>query len=150
MMSGLRSHLEYTITWVSLRSGIASSGIFCIEYQPATTAAAISRKTATRLCAENSMILLIMLSSRGSGPDAAGSAGAPATRGRTQLTFRIDQKIPGRHDPLAGLQPAHDLDASVKLPSGAHIARFQIPIAAIDKHHLPQPRVQDRTLRNRQ
>src|SRR5664280_2705358 len=60
MMSGLRSHLEYTITWVSERSGMASSLVFFMDCQPKRTAAPTSRNTRNFRFAENSIILLII------------------------------------------------------------------------------------------
>ena len=59
MMSGLRSHREYTITCVSLKSGIASSGTFLIDHTPNAVANAVVRMTRNRLLAENSMMRLI-------------------------------------------------------------------------------------------
>src|SRR4051812_19926606 len=60
MMSGLRSQRVYTITCVSLRSGMASSGMVRIDHNPARQATAVSVNTTRRLFAENSMILAIM------------------------------------------------------------------------------------------
>ena len=60
MMSGLRSQREYTITWVSLRSGMASSGTCRMDHQPATQAARVSAKTRKRFFAQNSTIAPIM------------------------------------------------------------------------------------------
>src|ERR1035437_2287354 len=64
MMSGLRSHLEYTITWVSERSGMASSFVFFIACQPKSTATPTNRSTRNFRRAENSISLLIMGSLR--------------------------------------------------------------------------------------
>src|SRR6266568_3494205 len=61
MMSGLRSHLEYTITCVSDRSGIASSFVFFIECQPRSRATPMNRKTRNLFFAQMSIIRLIML-----------------------------------------------------------------------------------------
>src|SRR5438093_4685953 len=55
MMSGLRSQRENTITCVSERSGMASSGTLFMAYTASATANAVSTMTMKRLCAENSM-----------------------------------------------------------------------------------------------
>src|SRR5262245_52181919 len=49
------------ITWVSERSGIASTLVFLSECQPRRTATAVKRNTKNRLCAENSMTRLIIV-----------------------------------------------------------------------------------------
>src|SRR6266567_4953555 len=61
MMSGLRSHLEYTITCVSDRSGIASSFVFFSECQPRSRATPMNKKTRNLFFAQMSIIRLIML-----------------------------------------------------------------------------------------
>src|SRR5260370_18430948 len=48
------------MTWVSLRSGVASSGTVVIAHQPATHAAATTAQTRILLLTEKSMIRLIM------------------------------------------------------------------------------------------
>ena len=55
MMSGLRSQREYTITCVSDRSGIASSGTRRIDQTAIATASPVSASTRNLLRAENSM-----------------------------------------------------------------------------------------------
>src|ERR1051326_525349 len=118
-MSGLRSHREYTITCVSLRSGIASSGMVRMDHQPAATAAATSVNTTSLLRPENSMIVLIM-------------------RERSfELRFGIDQKRSGGDDALARTQAAQDLDPIVDAVADFDGARLQTPVALIDKHRLP-------------
>src|SRR3990172_6940488 len=117
MMSGLRSQREYTMTCVSLRSGIASSGPPFIEYPPATTATATSTKTMNRFLAENSMMALITgvpfvlrrlgRRSLGSGSRLRFRRPHPFSR-RLQLALRIDQERAGRHDALARCQAALD------------------------------------------
>src|SRR5262245_43394738 len=107
---------------------MASSGMFCIEYQPPMTAAAISRKTTIGFRAESSMMRLIMLGSRWSGP-----------RCRVQLAFGIDEEIAGRYDAFAGFQAAQDLDTIVELPPRLHVARLQVSVLFVDENHLPQP-----------
>src|ERR1700751_2812768 len=48
------------MTWVSLRSGMASSATRCMDHQPATQAANTSAKTTTLFSTEKSMMRLIM------------------------------------------------------------------------------------------
>src|SRR5206468_2567886 len=98
---------------------------FRIEYQPPITAAAINRKMAIRFCAESSMIRLIMFGSRGG----------------VQLALGIDEKVAGRHDPLAGFESAEDLATAVELAPGLDVARLQKSVVAVDEDHLPQPGV---------
>src|SRR6516162_8632558 len=59
-MSGLRSQREYTITWVSPRSGIASTGMCSIDHTPHAHAIATSRKISALLRAEKPMSRSIM------------------------------------------------------------------------------------------
>src|SRR5215471_15012546 len=49
-----------TITWFSLRSGIASTGVFTVAYMAQTVSAAATVNTRKRLRIEYSMILSIM------------------------------------------------------------------------------------------
>src|SRR5690348_5491537 len=110
------------MTCVSLRSGMASSGMFSRAHQPPSAAAATSKKTRNRLRAENSMIVLIMVRSR---PHSC-----------FQLALRINEKVSGGDDPLAGFEPAQDLNASIGFGADFHFARLEIAVAAIDKHRL--------------
>src|SRR5579862_2315905 len=100
MMSGPRSQREYTITWVSLRSGMASRGMVFMDHTPAAAANNMSMNTANLLRAENSIIRLIMSVS-------------PASRGHRvfQLGFGIDQKCARRHHALTGFEPAQNLNS---------------------------------------
>src|SRR5689334_11735303 len=82
---------------------MASSGMLCIEYHPATTAAAMNRKTAIRLRAESSMIRLIMLYSRGA-------------RRRAQLALRDHLRV-------AQVGNGVERDALDRIPSGHHRRR---------------------------
>src|SRR5579871_2398709 len=124
------------MTWVSLRSGMASSGSVCSAHQPVTAAAATSRKTSSRLRAENSMIVLIMIGSR--------------RRSGFQLAFRIDEKIARGHDALAGFQPASNFDAAVRLLADADLARLEEAVPAIDEDHLSVARIEHGRLRHDQ
>src|SRR3974377_1118432 len=53
------------MTWVSLRSGVASRGMVTLAHQPATQAPAMAANTASLCLTEKSMILSIILSSGG-------------------------------------------------------------------------------------
>src|SRR6266540_3715743 len=103
---------------------MASSGMFCIAYQPPVTAAATNRNTIMRFRAENSMTRSIMRCSAG---------------GCLQLALRIDEKVAGSHDAFAGLQAAEDLCAIAQLLPDLHCSRLEDAVAAIHEHHLPQP-----------
>src|ERR1700675_532387 len=60
MMSGLRSHRDTMMTWVSLRSGVASTGRCTIDHAPQRQPAATKAKTNNLFRAENSMMRLII------------------------------------------------------------------------------------------
>src|ERR1700741_5134750 len=64
MMSGLRSHRERMMTWVSLRSGVASSGRCIIDHAPQMQAAATNAKTRNLFRTEKPMTRLIILTPR--------------------------------------------------------------------------------------
>src|SRR5437899_2410736 len=61
-MSGLRSQREYTITCVSLKSGMASSAACFMDHQPARQAAATAAKIRNLFLTEKSMIRLTTMS----------------------------------------------------------------------------------------
>src|ERR1700680_2510173 len=63
MMSGLRSQRDKIMTWVSLRSGMASSGRCIMDQAPQVQAAATSTKTRYLFLTESSMIRLIIRAS---------------------------------------------------------------------------------------
>src|SRR6202035_3725154 len=58
MMSGLRSQRDRMMTWVSLRSGMASSGRCIMDQAPQAQAAATSAKTRNLFFTENSITRL--------------------------------------------------------------------------------------------
>src|SRR5689334_11735301 len=82
---------------------MASSGTLSIEYHPATTAAAMNRKTAIRLRAESSMIRLIMLYSR---------------RARRRAQLALGGKLG-----VEGVGNGVERDALHRIPSGHHRCR---------------------------
>src|ERR1700680_1020875 len=63
MMSGLRSQRDKIMTWVSLRSGMASRGRCIMDQAPQAQAAATSTKTRYLFLTENSIIRLIIRAS---------------------------------------------------------------------------------------
>src|SRR5215510_3426905 len=71
MMSGLRSQRERIITWVSLRSGVASSGRWNMAHVPQMQAAATKAKMRNLFRTENPMTRLVILAPR------SGNGGAP-------------------------------------------------------------------------
>src|SRR6266542_4728382 len=151
-MSGLRSQREYTITCVSLRSGIASSGTARIDCTPATTATPTSTNTMKRFFAENSMmasITAVPRVRRGRGLRrrrrrcarlAAGGLlrrrGAHAARRGFQLALGINQEHAGRHHALARGQPACNRDAVAEAFPNDDGPRLEISAAEIDEHRL--------------
>src|ERR1700740_1370686 len=64
MMSGLRSQRDRMMTWVSLRSGVASSGRCIIDHVPQRHAAATNAKIKYLLRTEKVMRRLIILPPR--------------------------------------------------------------------------------------
>src|SRR5438105_3818283 len=132
-MSGLRSQREYTITCVSLRSGIASSGMCVIDHVPPATAAPTRRKIRNLLRAENSMMRLIMLMF----PGTCGVSRVRRSGGRLlELALRIDQEVARSYDPLPRLKAAQNLHAITQPFAGLHLARLEISISAIHEHGL--------------
>src|SRR5882672_6014413 len=63
MMSGLRSQRERIMTWVSLRSGIASNGRRVADHAPQKQLAATRAKIRNLFLIEKSMIRLIIRAS---------------------------------------------------------------------------------------
>src|SRR4051812_14957385 len=106
------------MTWMSLRSGIASSGTVVIDHQPATTATVTRMKTIKRFFAENSMMALItavscMWIGRGAAVLLVLWRAHSACR-RLQLALGVDEERAARDDTLAGRQPFCDRDAIAK------------------------------------
>src|SRR5690348_652210 len=64
MMSGLRSQRDRMMTWVSLRSGVASRGKCVIDHVPQMHAAATKAKMRNLFRTEKLMRRLIILASR--------------------------------------------------------------------------------------
>src|SRR6266700_2780325 len=85
MMSGLRSHLLYTITCVSERSGIASSLVLLSEYHPSVPATAVNMKTMNLLRAQISMIRFII----GQLPASIRSTATTHHRSRARMPLRL-------------------------------------------------------------
>src|ERR1017187_4539368 len=141
-MSGLWSQREETITWVSLRSGSASSGTVRIAHRPPMMAAATRMSTTILFLAENSMIALIILLAFVA--HAGHVHGGGALGWRLQLALGIDQEAAGRDHPLARFEPRENLDAIAAARAGMHLARLEESVASIDVNHLPLAGVQHR------
>src|SRR5262252_9370339 len=131
-MSGLRSQREYTITWVSLRSGMASSGTLRIDQMPATTATVTRRNTTKRFFAENSIIALITAVSfmrrlrRRLGRGRGRVCGlAQSGRRGFELALRVDEEGPRRHHALTGRQASGDRHAITKAFTDGNLTRFE-------------------------
>src|SRR6516162_640383 len=106
MMSGLRSQREYTITCVSLRSGIASRGMVRMDQMPAATANPTRIRTRNLLRPENSMMRFSMSVSSVAGMGAA----RRGAHGVLQLGFGIDQEGARRDHALSHSQAAENLN----------------------------------------
>src|SRR5215831_14893827 len=131
MMSGLRSQREKTITWVSERSGMASSGMCRTVQAAATSAAAVSNSTRPRLRALNSMMRSTMAASaRGTGCGRFGGEGGE--RG-AEARLGIDQEV-RRGDDLVSLGDAVEhLVVAIRLAPEPHGARRERPGAGDDE-----------------
>src|ERR1035437_2873204 len=143
------------MTWLSLRSGIASSGTVFIDHTPATTAAETRRNTMKRFLAENSMMASIMALNfrrrrlrlrhghrrihrlRGRRAAGLGLWLAHAARGGFELALGINQERTGRYDALAGRQPVRDRQAVAKPAADDHLPRLEITVPQVDEHGLP-------------
>src|SRR5215831_14922502 len=128
------------MTWVSLRSGIASSGTVRIDQMPATTATVTSRNTTKRFRAENSMMASITAVTlmrharrrvRGLLMRVLGSA-HPGRR-RLELAFRVDEECPRRHYALAGGKTSNSRHAISEAFADGDLARLEITVPEIDK-----------------
>src|SRR5450756_760367 len=140
------------MTCVSLRSGIASSGTVFIDHTPATTAAETRRNTMKRFLAENSMTALIMAVRSPARPGGRRRLRrgrfcrvAPvlvlwlthAARGGFELALGVNQERAGRHDALAGRQPARDRHTVAEPTGDDHLPRLEITVPQVDEHGLP-------------
>src|SRR3989338_8354686 len=95
------------ITWVSDRSGMASSGIVRTDQTAAAIAAAVSASTTNLLWADHSISFSMIPSRRG----ASGSLAmlvpflAHPVQRRLQAAFGITEEVPVGHDPFTRLDP---------------------------------------------
>src|SRR3954471_16694700 len=124
MRSGLRSHCEYTMTWVSPRSGSASSATWRIDHHPAIAAVSAIATTATRCFADRSMMRLIM-------------AASAASR-QPHAALGIEQERPRDHDALAGAQSAEDLDAIAGTAANIDPPRLERSWMPLDEDRVVQ------------
>src|SRR3989338_929780 len=126
------------MTCVSDRSGIASSRMFFMQYQPPAIATAVRARTRNLLWADQAIVFLIM----------GGSVLVLAGHDEgLQLGFGIDEEVGGRHHLLAFPDARKDLVVAVGLPPHAHLARLDAPLAGVDEDELAYPAVEQRPLR---
>src|SRR6476659_1709540 len=118
------------MTWVSDRSGIASSGIVLIAWIASPTAIAVRTRTRTRLRAENSMIRSMTMSGMVSGVRSrrrgAGQRGAEPGLG-------VEEEVGRRHDLLSFLHSRADLAQIGEAHAGRHLARLEDARAGLDE-----------------
>src|SRR5262245_22027282 len=137
MMSGLRSHREYTMTWVSERSGSASRPM-CVRLQtPRKSAAPVSVKTMNRFRAEKSMMRSIidapsvLVRRRGSLPGRRSHLGDR----RFQARFGIDEKVGLGHDAFPRGEAFEDLVGTVGSGANLHLPGLDPTLAGLDESH---------------
>src|SRR5882762_152728 len=119
-MSGLRSQRERMMTWVSLRSGVASNGRCVIDQKPQRHPARTMARTRTLLRDEKSMMLLIM--------------GV-----RHALRLRSGQALQACPDTKLTLNFTPDLDGSSRSLQEPSIAGLR-PCAAQKQEQIPPRR----------
>src|SRR3989442_5361757 len=117
-MSGLRPiHSVETITCVSERSGMASSGVFRSARTPKPAATMTATRVSARFFAHQAMRRPIM------------EAPLPFLRRGLESALRRDQKVPRDHYDLSSLEPAHDLVIIPSLCAQGDLPRSEVAIA---------------------
>src|SRR5262245_38350273 len=114
------------ITWVSERSGTASSGVRNSAAIPNPTAIRTPATVKTQFRAQASIRRAIM-------------AASPLLRRRAQLALRGDQEVARAHHDLARPQTAPDLVIAAGAHSELHLARGESPVPEVDEHHRALP-----------
>src|SRR5205085_12154602 len=104
------------MTCVSLRSGIASSGVCAIAWIASTTATS-TPPTVARGCRAHQPITR-SIAFMGLSPWAS-----PLARRRAQPALRGDEEVARRHDALAGSEPARYLVPAAGAGAQRHVAR---------------------------
>src|SRR5258706_5475425 len=137
-MSGLRPiHSVETITWVSERSGMASSVVFGKARMPKPAATRIAARVRTRFRAHQAMRRSII-------------ALLPFLRRGFEPALGRDQEIPRGHDDLSGLEARDHLVVVARLRSKGHGARSESAVPQVHEHHTPVADVEDGALGNRE
>src|SRR5436853_2982292 len=137
-MSGLRPiHSVETITCVSERSGIASSGVRWNDRipKPAATRTAITVRTGFRAHQAMSRSITRRL---------------PLLRRRLELALGRDEEIAGGHDDLSGPEAAQHFIVLPRLGAEGHRARREAPIPEVHEDDALVTGVEHRALGNRE
>src|SRR6058998_1506429 len=122
-ISGLRPiHSVETITWVSERSGIASTGVFRNARTPKAAATRTATMVSARFRAHHAMRRSII-------------APLPFLRRRLEPALRGDQEIPRGHDDLAGFDAGDYLVKVAGLRSQRDGARREPAVPEIYEHN---------------
>src|SRR5512143_1255064 len=148
------------MTWVSERSGSASSGMLRIDQKAMTSATTAAPMTTMRFSAEKRMIRLITLVpsvagvrvGRRRGGRAAGRAAARRRRAaprqraqrRTQPRLGVDEEVGARHHLVAGGEAVDDLGVLPVAVADLDLARLELALADRAEDHGLGPRVEDR------
>src|SRR5882762_6287689 len=137
-MSGLRPiHSVEMITWVSDRSGIASSGVSQRARTPNPAATMIAARVSTRFRAHHAMRRSII-------------ASLPFLRRRLELALRRYEEIARGHHDLSGLEPAQHFVVVPGLGAQGDGARREPSVPEIHEHDALVADVEDGALRYRQ
>src|SRR3989338_1212998 len=153
------------MTWVSERSGIASSGMFLSVQVAAINATTTNVSTKNLLWAENSMSFSMTPPCRsvgvwpasavpasGRGPSLAMlvSSTPNAFQGRFEAALRIDQEVAAGHHQLTLCNAAFHFVKTIRLDAHGHVPRLKHPLPLVDKHDLFGPGVKHGGLRDRE
>src|SRR5262249_17220436 len=131
------------ITWVSERSGIASTGMFRTAQTAPTIATPVRMRTRNWSLALSSMIRsTIARAAPSSVRVAARRRTAERRERRSEARLRVDQEVGGRHDPLTGLEPPQHLVVALRLAAELDRARLEPPFANHDEDDLVLPGVE--------
>src|SRR5689334_20584713 len=152
MMSGLRSQREYTMTWVSERSGRASSAMWLMDQTPAKIAAPVSESTTNRFRAENAMMRSIMAASVPMFRSCWGRRGSRPEAGERGLESRlgVHEEVRLRDDLVTRLEAVADFEVASDPGAGLDFAGLQAPAIVCDEDEGPRARRHHRAVRHGQ
>src|SRR5262245_47006634 len=120
------------MTWVSERSGMASSGMCRTHHTAPRRAAPVSSRTRTRFLARNSMMrstiapVLVLVADAARGR-AAGFRLERPQRG-AEARFRVDQEVRRDDDLFARGKPGQDLVEALCIPSDLNRTRLELTL----------------------